>query len=188
VVGVYCLEGNWRADDLALRDSLEPLLQLLERHRVIEYIRRDIATRAELEHYLHVWGRREYASYEFCNLAFHGNHGRAMLLDDEAITLDELGRLLRKYRAAVNAVIHVASCYGLRVTDDELVEFLTHSRAWAVSGYAKSVDTMEAAAFELLLFNILGGPWREIAARYQTLEATYPDLCDRVGFTWAPRP
>ncbi len=42
---------------MALKDSLERALQLLERHGVIEYIRRDIATRKELEHYLRAWDR-----------------------------------------------------------------------------------------------------------------------------------
>ncbi len=185
MVRVFCLEGNWRPDDLALRDSLDPLLQLLERHRLIDYIRRDVATRAELEHYLRIWGRRDYKDYEFCYLAFHGNRGRAVLLDDDGVSLEELGSLLGKYRAAKDAVVHVASCYGLRVADQDLTEFLAQTRAWAVSGYSKRVDTMEAAAFELLLFNALGGSWRDIGARYEWLEATYPDLCDRVGFEWA---
>lgn len=52
----------------------------------------------------------------------------------------------------------------------------------AVNGYSKSVNTMEAAAFELVLFNSLGGPWRDIGARYEWLEATYPDRCDRAGW------
>ncbi len=185
VVRVFCLEGNWRPEDLALQDSLEPLLQLLQRHRLIEYIRRDIATRGELEQYLKVWGHPDYAEYEFCYLAFHGNRGKAILLDDDALSLRDLGRMLRKHRAANNAVIHIASCYGLRVTEDAPQEFLEQTRAWAVSGYTKSVDATEAAAFELLLFNTLGGPWREIGARYALLEEKYPNLCDVVGFTWA---
>lgn len=184
MVRVFCLEGNWRPDNLALRDSLEPLLQLLERHRLVDYIRRDIATRAELEHYLRIWGSPAYAEYEFCYLAFHGNRGHAVLLDDDRFSLMELAELLRKYRAAKDGVVHVASCYGLHVTEQELQQFLERTRAWAVSGYTKDVDTMEAAAFELLLFNSLSGPWREIAARYASLEATYPDLCGRVGFEW----
>lgn len=185
MVSVFCLEGNWRPENLALKDSLEPLLQLLERHRLIEYIRRDVATVAELKHYLRTWGSPEYKHYEFCYLAFHGDRGRAVLLDDDDLTLSELARLLKQRRAAKNAVVHIGSCYGLRVTEDELRGFLRETGAWAVSGYSERVDMMEAAAFELLLFSILGGPWRDIRARYELLEATYPDLSERVGFEWA---
>ena len=53
--------------------------------------------------------------FQFCYLAFHGNRGHAVLLDDEKLTLTELGRLLRKHRAATNNIIHIASCYGLQV-------------------------------------------------------------------------
>jgi hypothetical protein len=184
MVRVFCLEGNWRPDNLELSESLEPLLQLVQRHRLIEYIRRDIATRAELEYYLGAWGKRKYENYQFAYLAFHGTRGRAVFLDDDSLSLNELGQLLREQRAGKDAVIHLGSCYGMKVTEEALEAFLAETRAWAVSGYTKQVDTMEAAAFELLLFNSLGGPWREIGARYEALDKRYPDVRDHVGFAW----
>lgn len=183
---VLCLEGNWRGDDLGARDSLRPLLDLLASHEEIEYAYRDVATLAELEHYAKVWADYPDRQYEFAYLAFHGDKGKALLLDRDALTLEDLGKLIRRCGAGEGKIIHIASCYGLRVSPSELKKFLKLTSAIAVCGYEKDVLTLEAAAFELLLLSALAGPWRNYRARFEHITEQYPDLTDHLGFIWAP--
>ncbi len=187
MVSVFCLEGNWQPRDLTRSPSLEPGLELLQKHEAISYVHRTVATRTELEHYLRLLRRRPLKDFEFLYLAFHGNSRRALVFDDEpALSLQELGQLIRDSNVPKDFIIHLGSCYGLRVEQDELDAFRATTRAIAVSGYRKSVDTLQAAALELLLFNHLGGPWRDIVRRFQVVAREYPDLCEHLGFRFSP--
>ena len=89
--GVFCLEGTWE-DDLADRSSVLPVLELLERLKQIDYIHRDVGTRAELEHYV----RRcidEKLDYNVLYLAFRYGESGLWISDGEA-SLDDLGELM----------------------------------------------------------------------------------------------
>ena len=70
--GVFALEGDWSEDNLADRTSVVPVLETLERLQIIDYVRRDIGTRAELERYLRRW-RDELPDYRVLYLGFHGD-------------------------------------------------------------------------------------------------------------------
>ena len=73
--GVFCLEGAWDEEDLTDRSSVRPVLDVLERLRCIDFVHRDIGTRAELEHYLRRWIEEDLA-YRLLFLAFHGSVDR----------------------------------------------------------------------------------------------------------------
>src|ERR671910_815721 len=51
---VFCLEGDWDGE-LTSRSSVRPMLELLEGLKRIEYVHKDVGTRAELRHYLRRW-------------------------------------------------------------------------------------------------------------------------------------
>lgn len=182
MLGVFCLEGNWQPDDLRLKDSVEPVLQLLQYHGVIEYIRRDIATRAELDHYISLWASRRYERYEVCYFAFHGDEGKALMLDEEDLTLRALGNMIKRRKAGRRTVIHIASCWGLAVTESALNSFLEGTGAVAVCGYSMTVNTVEAAAFEALMFQTLNSRWKYPRTPFEKLRASYPDLWNHLGF------
>ncbi|HEY1777061.1 MAG TPA: hypothetical protein VGG41_12955 [Solirubrobacteraceae bacterium] len=130
-------------------------------------------------------GSRKYYDYEVCYLAFHGDNGKAILLDDRGLSLRSLGSLLNKHRAGRRAIIHLASCYGLKVSQATMDNFLATTGALAVCGYDVEVDTIEAAAFELLLFNHLSGRWRSIGRRLEQCRDAYPDMWARLGFVYS---
>lgn len=179
---VFCLEGNWEKNDLTDRSSLEPLLHLLECHSEIEYIRRDVATKAEFDYYLRRWAKLDH---DFGYLAFHGDRGKAVLLDDGSqISLANLGRRLKETKAAKDAVIFIASCYGLAVSPQSLQSIYSNSGASAVCGYTKEIDTIEAAAFEILLMHELYGAWRNACRPLKRFVKQYPTLVEELGFVY----
>lgn len=180
---VFCLEGNWQ-DDLTEKDSLEPLLQLLTCHGELDYIRRDVATKAELVFYIKQWARRKYNEYDFGYFAFHGSDGQAIKLSDGTkLSLNAFANLLGN--AASRKVVHIASCHGLKVSQRQLDSFLDKTKALAVCGYTEEVDTLDAAALELLLMGELRGNWRDPEARFRRLHRSFGDLVERTGFVWA---
>jgi hypothetical protein len=60
--GTFCLEGEWWGD-LGDQSSVEPALILLSKMPPYHtpYIHRDVATRAEFDHYITKWRQVSYA-------------------------------------------------------------------------------------------------------------------------------
>lgn len=149
--GIFCLEGEWDTD-LRSRDSVEPLLQLLEHLKVAKTIHRDVATYAELEYYLHKWTQAGYKDFPILYLAAHGEEG-LLRLGRESVTMEQLGLLLKD--RCRGRVIYFGSCLTLNRTDDELTAFVKQVGAKALVGYYREIDWLESASFELLLLDRL---------------------------------
>ena len=64
--------------------------------------------------------------------------------------------------------------------------FRTTTGALGVSGYSKSPDWIESAAFEVLLFAVLAMGWQQWGSAYKYVLRHYAPLADLVGFTTAP--
>ena len=152
--GIFCLEGDWETDLKSLT-TVGPILELLEKSHTprVRYIRRDIATSVEFEHYLHKWIQRRYAAYPILYLAFHGFEGGIHLSERRGpdITLAWLEeRLAGKCKGRV---ILFGSCETMKPRENLLRPFLEKTGALAVCGYKVEVDWMRSAAFELLLLS-----------------------------------
>lgn len=183
---VFCLEGNWDARYLDSGQSLRPLFDLVAAHQDIAFVHRGVATLRELEYYLDRWADPAHRDFELGFFAFHGSDSRALLLDDQELTLRRFGSLLAKHGAGRNCVIHLASCYGLRVRDDaDLQDFLEQTQALAVSGYGEKVDMLRAAALECLLMRELVGDWRFAGVRFRRFTNAYQSLVDALDFKYA---
>ena len=184
--GVYCLEGIWE-ESFEARLSSEATLRLLHDGEYIRLIHRDVATRAELEHYLNTWhSKGKKAGFRILLLMFHGSPSTLHLGMDD-INLQELAELLEGRCNGV--VIHFGACGVLRASDSDLKQFCAVTGAKAVVGYTADVGHVEAAAFELLLVERLA--WStQMKSVYTSMTKTYPDLTSRLGFrmahsTWA---
>jgi len=151
--GIFCLEGGW-SNDLKDESSVEDALVLLRKvwPYYTPYIRRDVATRAEFDHYVAKWCQARYAAYPILYLAFHGTEGTIQFGDlrkpENVVTLDELEQSLEG--RCRGRIIYFSSCETMREHGNRLRSFLRRTDALAVCGFRKYVDWLTSMAFDLL--------------------------------------
>ncbi len=148
--GVFCLEAEWFGlrSTMTVRPALD-LMRASDYH--VRYIHRDVATRAELEHYLRKWMQHAHRAYPVLWLSIHA--GRGILLPgdvrrtDEKLTVDELEELLAgKCRGRI---IHFGGCRTIALPRARIEQFMRVTGAAAVSGFEKKVDWTESTLFEI---------------------------------------
>jgi leucyl-tRNA synthetase len=149
--GIFCLEGEWDSN-LRRRESVMPMLDLLERLGIAQSIHRDVATKDEFFYYLEKWGQKAYHDYVILYLASHGDSG-CLALGKESVMLEELEDAL--VGKADGGVIYFGSCLTMVTDDDRLKKFVKRTGASVVVGYRAEIGWLEAAAFELLLLERL---------------------------------
>ena len=160
---VFCLEGEW-LEYMDHNASLRGLLEMLRSWRVIDdFIFRDVATRAEFYKFAKLWAE-EYEDYALAYFASHGGEAKVWLDpydEDAAVSFEQLGDLLRA--RCHGRVIHIGGCSTLATRRTAIRDLLNNTGARAICGYTTDVDTMEAAALEMLLLTALG-PYRRLSA------------------------
>ena len=191
--GVFCVEGQWHRD-LDEEGSVQPTLELLERIRRIRYIHKDVATPDELKYFLGRWALRQYADYHVGFFAMHGEPGKLWLTDRHSVDLADMAEPL--VGRCEGRRLYFGSCSVMRFSDSELREFLMTTGAAMVCGYTRSVDWVEAAAFETVLLDVLANSPRHDGAEQRLGSARWAALSASLGFrvayasgkTWRPRP
>ena len=180
-VGVFAFEGDWETD---LRDpwSIEPMLHALEVIGELKCIRRNVATVPELEHYVDKWLQKRYAGYQVGYFGFHGSPGSLSLGGRRYVSLEDLETMIGG--RAEGRIIHFGSCSVMRVAEARLKEFQENTRARAVIGYTRDVNSdLNWAAFEILLLEALSR-YRQIGAPLRHLRENHGHLCDKIGFKY----
>ncbi len=172
--GIFCLEGEWEPD-LRKRDSVLPVLELLERLGEIKFIYRDVATTQEVTGYLTKWGQSRYDDFPVLYLATHGDKGQLKWGARQWMSLDLLAHSLPE--SARGCWIYLGSCLTLFDPQD-VRKFVDETGVEAVLGYRKSVDWIESAAFDVILLsamaNHVGRPetfFKHLMARHGELAA-----------------
>lgn len=161
------------------RGSVGPVLEALGRERRIRYEHERIRRASQFEESLDQWLRRR--SYPLGYLAMHGDTGRVYAgrkaIDLEALSQQLSGRCSGK-------VFFFASCRTFLGGEAKLHAFVTVTGARAVCGYTKSVDMMQAAAFDLLLIDWLAGydAIKRIDGPFRSFNSAFPGLVERFGF------
>jgi len=150
--GIFCLESEWFG--LSSTISVLPALHLLhDSDYKVPFIHRDVATRAELEHYLRKWFLEKHANYEILWLAMHTRKGLLLPGDvrrhDERMNLNQLELLLAG--KCKNRIIHIGGCNALALPLSRIRKFMRVTKAISVSGFCTSVDWTESTLFETSL-------------------------------------
>ena len=156
---VFCLEGEWE-QSIHSRDSVLPLLELLDRLGVAGYFHRSVATRKEFTYHLNKFLRLKASTFPVLYLAGHGfnEHGEAgiALSIDEEYRVSELGRMMEDRLAG--KVLYFGSCLVGSAEDAQLKSLAKTTGARAIVGYETEVDWLESASFDLLLLaNLVEG-------------------------------
>lgn len=158
---LYCVEGHWNPPgDPSLEPSVEPLLQMLHRLGLWNYVRRNAATAAELFYWLmNEWHYCPPGSILY--FATHGRPGKIWLNDAErassAVAIEQLPA------EGVNCdgcLVHFSGCSILDCEEDIIRRFTQDCGAYAVSGYRKDVGWTArrwspAALLDLMLFSMI---------------------------------
>lgn len=152
--GIFCIEGDWW-EKAHRQSSMEPILELLSKWDThpVPYVRRDVATRAEFDHYLAQATQNKFKRFPIIYFALHGSRGTLLVADgrrkDAAVDIREIAQALEGRCAG--KVLYFSSCETLDVHGNELRGILKRTKAKAVCGYCASVDWLDAAAFDTLL-------------------------------------
>ena len=167
--GILCLETIWF--DEVDNPSTRHLLELLKSYSGSQYVYHDVSTAEEFEFHLGRWVGRKTSEedyvlgeYGILYLGFHGGPGgisvRSDLVsrraDDDDLDLDRIAKYLledAKYVCS-GCVIHFASCSVLGAPA-RVREFKDRVGAAGVSGYTRSVESIESWSFELMYLDLL---------------------------------
>jgi alkylhydroperoxidase family enzyme len=182
--GVLCLEASYGAlDD---RSSVLPMLELLERLRVLKFIHKDVGTDAEMEHYLRLWLEDDSVrDYYVLYLAAHGS--------PEGLQVSEQGTPFSLARLAAaleggceGCVIHVGSCSVMRQPREALDRFLATTGAQVISGYDSDIDWRQSAALDILYLGALAESTCLDEAYRKMRADELSSLVTHLGFTHHP--
>ena len=150
--GIFCLENEWFGlrSSISVRPALE-LLRASDYH--VPFIHRDVATRAELEHYIRKWFHEGNSGFEILWLAMHSRRGLLLPGDmrrpEERIHIDRLEEILAgKCRGRF---IHFGGCRTLSIPRARIARFLKATGAVGISGFGEEVDWTESTLFETAL-------------------------------------
>lgn len=196
---VFCLEGDWEGE-LTAKSSVRPMLELLDGLRVIEFVHKDIGTRAELAHYLRLWAEDDSSVSEYYTLylAAHGTETealsgweRALRLSDAQdgdVSLRDLASMLG--RDCSDVVLHLGSCSLLAESDALLADFCRTTGIKALSGYTTDVEWIPSAAMDMLFLSQIAGysKWHAAKAALDA-NAALQSLRDSLGLRiFSPSP
>jgi hypothetical protein len=159
VNGVFCIEGDWW--NQPIESSVRPVMEMLRQWDpyFVHFMRRDVATRAEFEHYLRQWSSKKYSRYPVLYIALHGDEGVVSFGDlrkpENCVTLREIAEILEG--RCSGRVIHFGACDTVHVHGNHLRSVLKKTGALAVSGYGGRMNWLEASALDALWFAALQG-------------------------------
>ena len=176
---VACFEADWapRFDD---RQSVLPILELLERQQWIRYFHRRVANADQFLDDARRWAtQKQYADFRLAYVAAHGSPG--IIGFGRGLKLERLSELNLTGRAIFFSSCSTGDSRGLT----EFAEMRAKTRARAVMGFREDVDWIEAAAFDLLLMSWLAEYGQNRTWPIPALKAVYRDygeLVRRLGF------
>lgn len=182
--GVFCLEGEWHPDDLTNESSVSLLLETLSkvRGKDFAYIHRRVAKEDELNFYLKKWLQQKYKSYGVLSLAMHGTKKKLQFAGTRnEISLEQLQETIDG--RGKGRIIYLGSCDTLNIERSEIKEFKKKTKVLAVIGYEKTVEWIEAAAFEMLLFDLLTY-YKTMSAVEKRLRSDYQSLSKKLGLVF----
>ena len=198
---IYCIEGHWDYGKRQVEPSVEPVLQMLQKYGSWNYVRRDCATREELQFWItHEWTRCKPGSILY--IASHGSAGSISLTHKNDVDIDTLADWLSGCKGAcTNKWVHFGGCrtFASKEGRDAIRAFIGRTEASCVTGYSKTTGWMDlekrpAVALELMLFastvgvkfedgRTVKGPMRRIESRFK-VNSIFKDCGFRVFTKW----
>jgi len=182
--GIFCLE-SW-SGDMRNKESVLPLLQLLERQLGLKFIHRVVDSKGSFFDLLEAWSR--YGDYRLGYIACHGDEG-SIQIGSDVVELEEFAKeVSRRGIRLAKRTLYFGSCATLRMPPKALAEFRSEIGAEAVCGYRgeDGVGWLESAAFELLLFDYLTHRYKTAPPALRDFKLRHAGFWKRVEFVADP--
>ena len=179
--GLFSLESEWD-HNLTNKETVQPLLEVLENSANIKFIHRRVATKGELKYFLDLWLKRKYSDYNIFSIDTHGTQN-GLWLHTEEVELDDFKKWIGG--RGQEGILHLGGCEILAKPEEDLKKFLKETKLKALIGYTNSVDWIESAALSLLIFYTLSYKTPGRAKNY--LESNYKYLVEELGMKFIIR-
>ncbi len=171
---VACLESLWD-DKTEDRLNVVPILELISKTLDVKCSQLNCNTENEFEYNLGLLRKRNYG---ILYLGFHGSGGTIFLHDKSEIDLAEIAEMMGN--GFSDWIIHFGSCGVLR-KKKALEDFVGNTQVAVATGFTKTIDWIESAALELLLFQAFQ-TYTNPKLACRSMLTKYPDLVNRTGF------
>ncbi len=175
---IACLESLWD-DKTENRLNVIPMLEVISRSWEIKFSHLSCNTKVELSYNLNLLRKRNYG---ILYLAFHGSPGKIHLHGDD-VSLPELAEMVED--KFTDWIGHFSSCNTLRKQND-VYDFMNSTQVLIATGYTRSVDWIESAAFELMLFQNFQH-YKSPKVACKTLLQKHQSLAEVTGFITFPK-
>ena len=158
---IFCLETEWEQSvyDLTHDTQARPMLEFLKSSNNIDFIFRQVATKADFDYYISHLKQASYKNYTIVYLCFHGLKGLISFADyrrnSDKGNYDLMDLAEDNPQIFDNKIVHFGSCKTLNMNTDEIVEFKKQTGALMVTGYECSVEMTGSFIFEAWLLNTL---------------------------------
>lgn len=171
---IACLESLWD-DDTENRLNVIPLLEVISRSWKIKFSHLTCNTVEELVYNLHLLRKRNYG---ILYLAFHGSPGKIHLHNGDELSLRDLSEMMGD--KFTDWIVHFSSCNTLKKQSDAY-DFINSTQVSIATGFTRSVNWIESAAFELMLFQNLQY-YKSPKVACKTLLEKHQSLAEITGF------
>ena len=175
---IACLESLWD-DKTENRLNVIPLLEVISRSWGIKFSHLTCNTTEELNYNLHLLRKRNYG---ILYLAFHGSPGKIHLHSGDEVSLAALSEMMGD--KFIDWIVHFGSCGTLRRQND-VYNFIDSTQISIATGFTRSVDWIESAAFELMLFQNFQS-YKSPKVACKALLQKHQSLAEITGFTTFP--
>lgn len=174
---VFCLESVWADNTNLPRQSVYPLLEIIQMAYNIKISHLNCNTLEEFQHNLSLANRK----YGILYLAFHGRPGK-LLINETELTLDGLAELMgAKFK---RCGVHFASCSTLGITKTAIKNFIEKTGVSFVSGYTKSVYWIPSAAVDLVYLDSIISNFSNPEKAVETMRTQIIPSSKNLGFTF----
>lgn len=170
---IACIES---LSDREERLSVRPLLDFVASVQSVRLSYQPCDTEDELAGGLRAFGRLR--SDGILYVALHGDPGLIYLADGTELSLERFAEHLGERFAGW--VLHFGSCSTLNASPERLEAFSAATGIPLLLGYRKSVDWIESAAMDMLIFQALQ-QYVDLRACWRFLERKYPSMIECTG-------
>lgn len=177
---IFCLETEFREKDLKNTASAEGVLRYMADYDDFEYIYKKAPTLDAFDYYLDRVLKPKYKAYTLIYMPTHASPGAIDFANKDYLDIEDLAN---KYEGRFDGrIIHFGGCSLLNLNEIDLMAIKKKLGAKLITGYTKNVSSIQAIAFEILLFSSLQRYVSKLTYIQKYMYKEHPFLAKELGF------